>query len=71
METTTKRRKSVRLTPAEFKSFKKYVKDHITQLDAAMEIGITRPTLERMLVMGQGSPETIGKIRQVINQQPA
>lgn len=60
-------RKSVKLSPLEFKAFKKYVNGKETKVDASIEIDITRPTLDRVLLSGSGSPETIEKIKAVIN----
>ncbi len=62
-------RKSVKLTPAEMKAFKKWVKDQPTRLDAKEELGVSYPTLDRILLTGGGHQTTVEKIRKVIPQE--
>lgn len=64
METLTPRRKrSEPLTQDEFNALKKYRKSFHTQLDCAEAIGIRRELLNRVLIVGSSSPETVEKIR--------
>jgi hypothetical protein len=65
-DTTTRIRKSVRLTSDEMKSLKKYRQRFHTEIDCAEEIGISRVVLNRVLLIGSGSQETIEKIRSAI-----
>jgi predicted DNA-binding protein (UPF0251 family) len=65
------RRKSELLTKDEFSSLKKYVISQHTVTDAAYAIGINRQTLDRVLIIGSGSPETVQAIREKLNQLQA
>lgn len=62
-----RKRKSEKLTPQEKTSLKKYVESFPTVIDAAYAIGIHRNTLDIVLIKGQGSPETVGLIREKLN----
>lgn len=64
--TSTRRRKSVKMTNEEVRALKKYVKSFDTKLDAFEAIGITKPTLDIVLVRHSGAPDTIEKIREAI-----
>ncbi len=64
--TTDRIRKSESLTAEEYKKLDKWVKTQPTKVDAAIIIGITRPTLDRILIVKSGSPETIEKIKKVL-----
>lgn len=64
--TTTRERKSEKLTADEYKAFAKLVKEHPTQVDAAEAIGISREVLGRVLIVKSGSPVTVSKIRLVL-----
>jgi len=61
---TEQKRKSVRLSKEEIKALGKYVKTTPSLIEAAIEIGIDRNVLGRVLIVGSGSPATIDKIRQ-------
>lgn len=65
---TTRRRKSEPLTKVEHTSLRKYIGSHLTVSDAADALGINRSTLERVALIGKGSPETINAIREKLNQ---
>ena len=55
------------MTPEEMKALKKYVKSFDTKIDAFEAIGITKPTLDIVLVRGTGAQKTIDKIREALN----
>lgn len=62
-----RRRKSEKLTPAEKIAFKKWVMSHDTQEDAREALGVAKSTLDRVLALGSGNPDTVQKIREKIN----
>ena len=62
-------RKSEKLTVGEKKIFLEWVDNQPTKLDAALLLNISRPTLDRVIHSGSGSPETIAKIKTVINAE--
>lgn len=62
-----RKRKSEKLTPEEQKALKKYVASFPAVIDAAVEIGIHRNTLDLVLIKGSGSPDTIHKIREKLS----
>lgn len=66
MTTTTTKRKSVALTSDELSALKKFAKGYRTTVECADAIGIHRAVLDRVLIVGSGSPETIQKIRTAI-----
>jgi hypothetical protein len=66
---STRKRKSVKMTPEEVKALRKYVKTFDTKLDAFEAIGITKPTLDIVLIRGTGAPKTIAKIREALSSQ--
>lgn len=66
-----RKRKSEKFTPDELRSLKKYVSSFPTVIDAAFAIGIHRNTLDILLFKGKGSPETIGLIREKLNEWQA
>jgi hypothetical protein len=69
METTIiRKRKSEALAPKEQESFKEYVDSFSTKLDCMEALGITMPTLDRILFKGSGRPDTIKKIREALNK---
>lgn len=65
-EKVIKRRKSVPLTKEEHKALKELRKSFNTGVECSEVLGIDRAVMERVLLVGSGSPETIGKIRLVI-----
>jgi hypothetical protein len=64
-----RKRRSVPLTKEEKIAFKKYVFSFPTKIDAAAAIGISRPTLDLVLLRGTGNSDTIGRIREKLNLQ--
>lgn len=69
METQTTqatKRKSEKLSKEAFAAFKQYAKGFNTGVECAEAIGISRVVLDRVLLIGSASPETISKIKAVI-----
>lgn len=64
-----RRRKTELLRKEEHTALKKYVASFATVADAAQEIGINRQTLDRVLLIGKGSPESVQTIREKITPQ--
>jgi hypothetical protein len=62
--TLDRKRRSESLTPEEFRAFKKYLNTFPTKFDAALTIGISRPTLNLVIIRGSGHPDTIRTIRE-------
>ena len=69
MEAVIKRRKSVVLTKDEWKALKGVVKKYPTAVECAEAIGINRQVLERVMVLGRGSVETIEKVRALLSTE--
>jgi hypothetical protein len=65
MEIVRKRR-SESLTKEEIRAFNKFINSFPTKYDAALAIGISRPTLNLVIIRGSGHPETIAAIRKQI-----
>lgn len=63
MSVGTTKRKSIVLSSEEFASLKKYATQFNTGIECAESIGIHRNVLDRVLIVGSGSPETVDKIR--------
>lgn len=63
----TSKRKSEALTRDEFASLKKFAKGFRTIVECAEAIGISREVLDRVLLVGSGSPATIGKVRSALS----
>lgn len=59
----TSKRKSEALTKEEFTALKQFAKGFRTGVECAEVIGISRVVLDRILIVGSGSPETVNKIR--------
>jgi len=65
--TDTRRKRSEKLSPEEFKQFEKWVAAQDTKLDAAAAMERTVVTLDAVLLKkGKGSPDTIAKVRTLI-----
>lgn len=62
-------RKSVKLSDTEKKEFKKWVSKFHTQVDASDALGVTHPTIGRVLLTGTCHQTTVEKIRKVIPQE--
>jgi hypothetical protein len=63
-----RKRKSEKLTPAEYRDLKKYVYSFPTVIDAAAAIGIHRNTLDLILIKGRCSPGILQIIREKLNR---
>lgn len=65
MEATMKNRvrKSVKLSREQLEALKTWVSEQDTKLDAADELGVAPNTLDRVLLAGSGSHDTIEKIK--------
>lgn len=61
-----KQPKSVPLTRGELKRLKEYRKGFEKEVDCAASIGIDRLVLNRVIMVGSGSPRSIEKIRAAI-----
>lgn len=55
------------MSPEDFKALRHWVNAQPTIIDAALLIGIKREVLSRVLIVKSGSPETIGKILDVLH----
>lgn len=64
--TTVAKRKSERLTDDAFAALKQYAKGFNTAIECAEAIGINRVVLDRLLLVGSASPETITKVKTAI-----
>lgn len=62
-----KRRKSVLLTKDEHKALKDFRKKFNTSVESSEALGIDRAVMERVILVGSGSPETIERIKSVLN----
>jgi hypothetical protein len=60
-------RRSVQLTKEERKALQKYMSTFPTKIDAAAAIGISRPTLDLVIIRGSGNSVTVGLIREKLN----
>jgi hypothetical protein len=58
--------KSVPLTRSELKALKEYRKRFEKEVDCAASIGIDRLVLNRVMLVGSGSPRSIEKIKSAI-----
>lgn len=66
MNNPTSKRRSVKLTEKEVAKLEKYMAAFGTIVECAEVIGIHRNVLDRVILTGSGSPETIEKIRVVL-----
>lgn len=64
--TTDRIRKSESLTADEHRALVKWVNNQPTKVDAAIILDVTRPTLDRILIVKSGSPDSIKKVRAVL-----
>jgi hypothetical protein len=62
-----RRRRSEKLAPEELRALKKFVASFSAKLDAANAIGISRPTLDLVIIRGTGNSDTVGLIRKKLN----
>lgn len=63
-----KKPKSVSLTRQELKALKEYRKGFEKEVDCAASIGIDRMVLNRVILVGSGSPDSIEKIKAAIGE---
>jgi hypothetical protein len=68
---TERKRRSEALTKEERKAFEKYLGTFPTKFDAAVAIGISRPTLNLVIIRGSGHPDTIKAIREKLTAHAA
>lgn len=66
--TITRNRKSEPLAEAEQNALKLYRERFTTEVDCAASIGIDRLVLNRVMMVGSGSPVTIKKIKKVLQK---
>lgn len=64
-------RKSEKLTKEEYAEFVKWVNAQPTKVDAAIVVNVTRPTLDRILICKSGRPDSIQKVRFLLQQNEA
>jgi hypothetical protein len=62
-----RKRRSVPLTKEEQKALLKYVRSFPTKIDAAFALGISRPTLDLVIIRGSGNSDTVGLVREKLN----
>ena len=63
MSVGTTKRKSIALTTEEVAALKQYAEKFNTVIECAEKTGIHRNVLDRVLIVGSGSPEKIEMIR--------
>lgn len=68
MDAVTTKRKSVALTKEEWSSLKKLRARFLTSIECAAFIGISRQPVDRVLLLGRGSEESIGAIRAALRK---
>jgi predicted DNA-binding protein (UPF0251 family) len=68
---TDRIRRSEKLTKEELRALKKFVTTFSNKQDASDAIGISRPTLDLVIIRGSGNSITVGLIRQKINAMQA
>ena len=64
-----RKRRSVKLTKEELAALKVHRKKYDTQVECAISLGIDRLVMNNVILKGSGSPETISKIRSVLNNE--
>ena len=63
---TDRIRRSVKLTTEEYRALVKWMDNQPTKFDAALVLGVTRPTLDRILNSRKGSHDSIEKIKKLL-----
>lgn len=66
MEIMARRKKSVGLSKDEMNVLRQYRRQFLAELDCAEAIGIGRGPLNRIMLVGSGSPVSIDKIKLAI-----
>lgn len=71
--TTTQRRdgRSEEMSVIEYKDFLRYVYSFPSKVEASMALEISRVTLDALISTGRGRPETIVRIREILNKSVA
>lgn len=64
-----KSRKSVKLSKEEIKALKNFCKGFHAFIESAEVVGVSTQVLNRVIAFGSGSPETIEKVRKVLQSQ--
>lgn len=59
-------RKSIPLSKEDYQALKRFRKEFQTEVDCAVKIGIDRAVLNRILLVGSGSAESVGKIQKAL-----
>lgn len=65
-QTTAKKRKSEPLSADDLSALKAYRTGFTTEVECAISIGIDRLVLNRVQLVGSGSPDSIKKIRKAL-----
>ena len=63
-----RKRKSEKMSKEEHKAFLKYVGSFPTKVDAAVALGVSRPTLDGLIHRGSGHPDTIQIVRERLSE---
>lgn len=66
MKNAIRVRKSLEMTKTERSALAKWVKAQPTKIDAAQTLGISRPSLDRILMAGRGRQDVIEKVIGVV-----
>jgi hypothetical protein len=66
--TKAKKRKSEPLAADELSSLRLYRERFNTEVECAISIGIDRLVLNRVMLVGSGSPDTIKKIKKLLRK---
>jgi hypothetical protein len=67
----SRKRRSEQMTKEEHRAFIKWVHSFPTKIDVAYVLGVSRITIDSVLLKGSGKPETIHKIREKIFNRAA
>lgn len=66
--TSARKRKSEPLTAVELETLKAYRSGFKTEVDCAISIGVDRIVVNRVILVGSGSPISIKKIRKALRK---
>jgi hypothetical protein len=69
LSTTDRPRKSVKVDKEDYAAFSRFVKDQPSKGDAAINMGVSRFTIDRILKFKTAHPDTLEKIRRVCRQE--
>lgn len=59
-------RRSEKMTKEERRALRNYILAFPTKFDAALALGVSRPTLDNLIFKGSGKPRTIKLIREKV-----